>query len=51
MDRRQVAKSQQYEVSSFARRHDIWAADAARGTLQKAGRSRDKANELASRQH
>lgn len=49
-DRRQVAKSQQYEVSYFARKHRISAADA-RAILQDAGRSREKANELASRRH
>ncbi len=46
MDRKLVAKSQQYEVAYFARKHRITAADA-RAILQQAGRSRDKANELA----
>lgn len=46
MDRKLVAKSQQYEVAYFARKHRITAADA-REILQRAGRSRDKANELA----
>lgn len=46
MDRKLVAAKQQYEVSYFARKHRISAADA-RGILQRAGRSRDKANELA----
>lgn len=49
-DRRQVAKTQQYEVGYFARKHRISAADA-RAILQEAGRSRDKANELAGRKH
>lgn len=46
MDRKLVAASQQYEVAYFARKHRISAADA-REILQKAGRSRQKANELA----
>jgi hypothetical protein len=46
MDRKLVAKSQQYEVAYFARKHRISAADA-RGILQAAGRSREKANALA----
>ena len=46
MDRKLVAKTEQYEVSYFAKKHRITAADA-RAILQKAGRSRDKANELA----
>lgn len=46
MDRKLVAKSQQYEVAYFARKHRISAADA-RAILQQAGRSREKANELA----
>ena len=46
MDRKLIAKTQQYEVSYFARKHRISAADA-REILQKAGRSRDKANALA----
>jgi hypothetical protein len=49
-DRRQVAKSQQYEVSYFAKKHRISAPDA-RAILQDAGRSREKGNELASRRH
>jgi hypothetical protein len=47
-DRREIAKGQQYEVSYFARKHRISAADA-RTILQQAGRSREKANELAGR--
>jgi hypothetical protein len=43
MDRKLVAKQ---HVSYFARKHGFTAADA-RGILQDAGRSRDKANELA----
>lgn len=46
MDRKLVAKSQQYEVAYFAKKHRITAADA-RAILQEAGRSREKANELA----
>jgi hypothetical protein len=46
MDRKLVAKSQQYEVRYFATKHRISAADA-RAILQEAGRSRDKANLLA----
>ena len=45
MDRKLVAKSQQYEVAYFARKHGMTAADA-RAILQKAGRSREKANEM-----
>ncbi len=46
MDRKLVAKTQQYEVAYFARKHRMSAADA-REILQRAGRSREKANELA----
>lgn len=46
MDRKLVASEQQYEVSYFAKKHRISAADA-RSILQSAGRSREKANELA----
>ena len=46
MDRKLVARSQQYEVAYFARKHRITAADA-RAIIQQAGRSREKANELA----
>jgi hypothetical protein len=46
MDRKLVATEQQYEVSYFAKKHRINAADA-RSILQRAGRSRQKANELA----
>jgi hypothetical protein len=46
MDRKLVAKTQQYEVEYFARKHRLAAADA-RAILQQAGRSRVKANELA----
>ena len=45
-DRRTIAKSQAYEVSYFARKHRLTAADA-RAILQQAGTSREKANELA----
>lgn len=48
MDRKLVASKQQYEVGYFARKHRISAADA-RAILQQAGRSREKANELASK--
>jgi hypothetical protein len=46
MDRKLIAKTQQYEVSYFARKHRISAADA-RAILQDAGRSRQKANQMA----
>lgn len=46
MDRKLVAASEQYEVTYFARKHRISAADA-RAIIQQAGRSREKANELA----
>lgn len=42
MDPKLLAKTQQYEVSYFARKHRMSAADA-REILQKAGRSREKA--------
>jgi hypothetical protein len=48
MDRKLVAKGQQYEVSYFARKHRITAAGA-RAILQQAGCSRDKAKELGER--
>ena len=46
MDGKLVASKQQYEVAYFAKKHRISAADA-RAILQQAGRSREKANELA----
>lgn len=46
MDPKLIASKQQYEVSYFARKHRISAADA-REILQRAGRSREKANEAA----
>jgi hypothetical protein len=46
MDRKLVASKEQYEVKYFASKHRISAADA-RAILQRAGRSREKANELA----
>ena len=46
MDRKSVAKKQQYEVAYFAQKHRITAADA-REILQKSGPSREKANDLA----
>jgi hypothetical protein len=46
MDRKLVASKEQYEVAYFAQKHRITAADA-REVLQRAGRSREKANELA----
>ena len=49
MDRKLVAKSQQYEVAYFARKHRLTAAEA-RAILQKAGRSREKANELVQKE-
>jgi hypothetical protein len=49
MDRKLVASKQQYEVSYFAKKHRLTAADA-RAILQQAGRSREKANALAEAQ-
>ncbi len=46
MDRKLIASRQNYEVSYFAKKHRISAAEA-REILQQAGRSREKANELA----
>jgi hypothetical protein len=46
MDPKLVAKTEQYEVAYFARKHRISAADA-RDIIQRARRSREKANELA----
>lgn len=46
LDRKLVAREQQYEVSYFARKHQISTADA-RSILQRAGRSRENANALA----
>lgn len=46
MDPKLVASKQQYEVAYFARKHRISAAEA-REILQRAGRSRERANELA----
>jgi len=46
MDRKLVSNKQQYEVKYFAHKHGLSAADA-RSVLQRAGRSREKANELA----
>ena len=46
MERKLVASKQQYEVAYFARKHRLTAADA-RAILQQAGRSREKANQLA----
>ena len=46
MDRKLIAATQQYEVAYFAKKHRMSAADA-RAILQQAGRSREKANELA----
>jgi hypothetical protein len=46
MDPKLVSQEQQYEVKYFASKHRISSADA-REILQKAGRSREKANELA----
>jgi hypothetical protein len=49
MDRKLVAETEQYEVKYFAKKHRLSMADA-RAILQQAGRSRDKANELAEAQ-
>lgn len=45
-DRKLIASTQQYEVSYFAKKHRMSQADA-RSVLQRAGLSREKANELA----
>lgn len=46
VDPKLVAAQQQYEVSYFAKKFSITAAQA-RQILKQAGSSRDKANELA----
>jgi hypothetical protein len=46
MDRKLVSRKEQHEVAYFAQKHRVTAADA-RSILQRAGRSREKANELA----
>ena len=48
MDRKLVASEEQYEVAYFARKHGI-STDEAQAILAQAGRSRHKADELASR--
>jgi hypothetical protein len=45
-DRARISATQQYEVKYFASKHRISAAEA-REIIQKAGSSREKANELA----
>jgi hypothetical protein len=45
-DRRRVAAGQPYEVSYFARKHGLSAADA-RAIIKQAGNDRDRANQLA----
>jgi hypothetical protein len=47
-DRRRVAGEQPYEVSYFARKHNI-TAEQARAVIAQAGPSREKANQLAAR--
>jgi hypothetical protein len=47
-DRRRVAGGQAYEVSYFARKHNI-TAEQAREVIAQAGPSRDKANQPAAR--
>ena len=46
MDRKLVASEEQYEVAYFAKKHGI-SAEKARNILDRAGRSREKADELA----
>jgi len=46
MDRKVALFRPQYRVKYFARKHGLSAADA-RSILQRAGQSREKANELA----
>ena len=46
MDRKLVAKTEQYEVAYFASKHGITAAEA-RVILDEAGRSRKTADQLA----
>jgi hypothetical protein len=46
MDRKLVAAEEQYEVAYFASKHGL-TADEARRVLERAGRSREKADELA----
>lgn len=45
-DRRQVAKGEGYEVSYFARKHDI-TAEQARKLIDKIGNNREKLNSAA----
>ena len=47
-DRRKVAKGEAYEVSYFARKHGITAAQA-RGLIDKVGNDRDKLNKAAAK--
>ena len=49
MDRKLVASEEQYEVAYFARKHGI-SADKAKEILDRAGRSREKADALAESQ-
>ena len=49
-DQRRIALSQAYEVSYFARKHGLTAADA-RKIIQQAGGSREKANRLAEKRN
>jgi hypothetical protein len=46
MDRKLVASEEQYEVTYFAKKHEI-SAEEARSILDRAGRSRSKADEMA----
>lgn len=45
-DRKKVAKGEGYEVSYFARKHDI-TAEQARSLIDKVGNDRDKLNKAA----
>lgn len=46
MDRKLVAAEEQYEVAYFAQKHGL-SAEEARAILDRAGRSREKADEMA----
>lgn len=46
MDRKLVASEEQYEVAYFAKKHSI-STSQAKAILERAGRSREKADALA----
>ncbi|MDB5507461.1 MAG: hypothetical protein JWR75_2099 [Devosia sp.] len=47
-DRSKVAANEQYEVAYFASRHGLTAAEA-RAIIEKAGPSRERADEMAAK--